>query len=207
MRTASTGLTLPNSVASNHRITQLSFRSPDDPVGQLRADGNQAGTLEALARRYYAPLRSFFRKRTRNPAEVQDLVQQVFLRLAQRGDIGHVDNPDSYIFRTAANTLNDHFRYTQPRDRFTKDPAAFGVTSDSDFSPERVLVGRESLTQVVEALRALPERTRDILIMRCFEGLKHAEIADLYGVSVRAVEKQMAKALAHLSRALERGTP
>ena len=39
--------------------------------------------LDDLARRYYAPLATFFRKRTHNAAEVQDLVQQVFLRLAQ----------------------------------------------------------------------------------------------------------------------------
>jgi DNA-directed RNA polymerase specialized sigma24 family protein len=41
-------------------------------------------TLDTLARRYYAPLASFFRKRTRGAPEVQDLVQQVFLRAADR---------------------------------------------------------------------------------------------------------------------------
>jgi RNA polymerase sigma-70 factor (ECF subfamily) len=53
------------------------------------------------------------------------------------------------------------------------------------------------------ALRQLPERTRDVFMLRRFEGLKHAEIARLYGISVRAVEKHFAKALAHISVELE----
>ena len=54
----------------------------------------------------------------------------------------------------------------------------------SDFSPERVLLGRESLALLTAALRELPERTRDVLMLRCFEGLKHAEIARLQGTSL-----------------------
>jgi RNA polymerase sigma factor (sigma-70 family) len=159
--------------------------------------------LDDLARHYYAPLLSFFRKRTRNVPEVHDLVQQVFLRLAQHGELGKIENADGYIFRTAANTLKDHYRHQIVRERFAKDPGAYGVSVDSDFPTERVLEGREALEQVAQVLRRLPERTRDIVMLRCFEGLKFAEIAHLHGISVRAVEKHMARALARLSRALE----
>ncbi len=167
--------------------------------------GEGAAPLEHLARRYYAPLVSFFRKRTRNPSEVPDLVQQVFLRLAQHGT-GDIENPDGYIFHTAANTLKDHYRREGVRQRFAQDRQALGYPGDSDFSCERVLEGRQSLHQVVEALRSLPERTRDVLIMRAFEGLKYAEIAALYGISVRATEKHMARALAHVARTFDEPT-
>ena len=163
--------------------------------------------LESLARRYYTPLVTFFRKRTRNAPEVPDLVQQVFLRLAQQGQPSAIQNPDGYIFRTAANTLRDHYRHEIVRERFARDPAGFARLSDSDFPTERVLEGREELAKVAEALRELPERTRDVFMLRCFEGLKHAEIAGLYRISVRATEKHMAKALAHLSRALGEDRP
>lgn len=162
--------------------------------------------LDDVAKRYYAPLLTFFRKRIRNSSEVQDLVQQVFLRLSQHPEISELNNPDAYIFQTASNALKDLRRRDFTRDRF-------GVQNvgevreqdeiDSDFSPERVLLGREAVAQVAAALRELPERTRDIFMLRCFEGLKHAEIARLHGISVRAVEKHAAKALAHVSRALD----
>jgi RNA polymerase sigma-70 factor (ECF subfamily) len=71
------------------------------------------------------------------------------------------------------------------------------------LSPERVLLGQEAVARLAAAARELPERTRDVFMLRCFEGLKHAEIARLYGVSVRSVEKHFARALAHISKAME----
>lgn len=177
---------------------------PKAPSGSEARNHTLRERLDDLARRYYAPLASFFRKRTRNASEVQDLVQQVFLRLAQYRELGDIQNPDGYIFRTAANTLKDHHRRTAVRERFAKEQSAVSGAAGSDFSPEHVLQDRETLTQLVAALRQLPERTRDVLMLRCFEGLKHAEIARLQGISVRAVEKHMAKALAYLNQALER---
>jgi RNA polymerase sigma-70 factor (ECF subfamily) len=170
------------------------------------ADGTRA-RLDAMARRYYAPLASFFRKRTRNTTEVQDLVQQVFLRLAQYRELEDIRNPDGYIFQTAANTLKDHVRHVAVRERFAREQLEDHAALASDFSPERVLQGRENLARLSDALRLLPERTRDIFMLRCFEGLKHAEIARLHRISVRAVEKHVAKALAHMSAALDEGPP
>jgi RNA polymerase sigma factor (sigma-70 family) len=159
--------------------------------------------LEDLARRYYKPLLSFFRKRTHNAPEVGDLVQQVFLRLAQYPGLEHMHNPDGYIFQTAANTLRDHYRHQAVRERHSRLVSGREADWDAEFSPERVLQGRQTLVRVADALRQLPERTRDILMLRCFEGLRHAEIARLQGISTRAVEKHMAKALAHLGQVLE----
>jgi RNA polymerase sigma factor (sigma-70 family) len=183
---------------------------PKSAAATLKAVPNEvpaARKLDDLARRYYGPLISFFRKRTRNAPEVPDLVQQVFLRLAQQGDPGAIHNADGYIFRTAANTLRDHYRHEIVRERFAKDPTGFALSGDSGFPAERVLEGREDLAKVVAALRELPERTRDVFMLRCFEGLKHAEIAGLYRISVRAIEKHMAKALAHMSRAVGEDRP
>jgi RNA polymerase sigma factor (sigma-70 family) len=177
--------------------------SSDLSPGERDKDAVRAG-LDRLARRYYAPLASFFRKRTRDTAEVQDLVQQVFLRLAQYREVDKIRNADGFIFQTASNTLKDHFRNSAVRNRFIKEQIEKGGSSGSDFSPERVLLGRESVAQLADALRQLPERTRDVFMLRCFEGLKHAEIARLQGISVRAVEKHMGRALAHLTSTIER---
>jgi RNA polymerase sigma factor (sigma-70 family) len=157
--------------------------------------------LDLLARRYYVPLLSFFRKRTHTGADSQDLVQQVFLRLAQSRQNGEIHNPDAYIFQTAANALRDHHRHLAVRNRYLA-----RVTTDadtSDLSPERIVLAKEDLARLVDAMRQLPERTRDILILRCFEGLKNAQIARLHRISTRAVEKHIAKALAALSQILD----
>jgi len=169
---------------------------PPSPVQPDRQDPRSR--LENLARRYYSPLMAYFRKRARSPEEVQDLVQQVFLRLSQHNR-QEVHNPEGYLFQTASNTLKDHYRSAAVRERFARDQS---LADRSDLSPERVLLGREQLGLLVGALRQLPERTRDVFMLRCFEGLKSPEIAHLQGISVRAVEKHMNKALAHIGQAL-----
>lgn len=160
--------------------------------------------LDGLARRYYGPLMVFFRKRARHAADAQDLVQQVFLRLSQYPKMNEIRNPEGYIFQTASNTLKDHFRAAAASNRyFDEKKCEIAEESGSGFSPERVLLARESVGLLVDALRKLPPRTRDVLILRCFEGLKHAEIAQLQGISIRAVEKHIGRALSYLSDAID----
>ena len=67
-----------------------------DTKSKLPPSRLQGTSVDSLARRYYAPLLSFFRKRTRDGHETQDLVQQVFLRLAQSRQRGEIHNPDAY---------------------------------------------------------------------------------------------------------------
>ncbi len=50
------------------------------------------------------------------------------------------------------------------------------------------------------ALESLGERTRRIFILRRLEQMKCQEIADLFGISVKAVEHHIARALAHLAK-------
>jgi RNA polymerase sigma factor (sigma-70 family) len=168
--------------------------------------GPRRGRLDAVVRRYYAPLLTFFRKRTSNPSEVEDLVQQVFYRLSNQSDADIIRDPDAYIFRTAANTLRDYRRRAAVRDRLIEPYGPLAEHEDSAvqaFSPERLLLGKEAVQRVEQVLRGLPERTRDVFVLRCLEGLKHAEIARLQGISVRAVEKHAAKALAAVSQVLQ----
>lgn len=159
--------------------------------------------LNSLARRYYLPLLSFFRKRTHNSSDTHDLVQQVFLRLAQSRQQGEIHNPDAYIFQTAANALRDHYRHLAVHNRYLNETITASDGNDTDLSTERIVVAQEDLARLVNGMRDLPERTRDILILRCFEGLKNAEIAKLQHISTRAVEKHLAKGLAALSQILD----
>ena len=83
-----------------------------DPTSKrIQSESQGNSLLDSLARRYYIPLLKFFRKRTHNSSDTQDLVQQVFLRLAQSRQQGKIHNPDAYIFQTAANALRDHYRH------------------------------------------------------------------------------------------------
>jgi RNA polymerase sigma-70 factor (ECF subfamily) len=158
--------------------------------------------LEALARRYATPLRRYFERRVRNHDDVPDLVQDVLMRFARLGDLSSVERPENYVFRTASSALRDKARREIARHQ--SDHVEFDVAQHggSDFSPERVLIGKLAVSALHAALRSLPERTRDIFVLRVFEEQKTADVASALGISTRAVEVHYAKALALLSVAV-----
>ena len=155
--------------------------------------------LRGLSAAYHQPLVRYFRRRVGTLEEAEDLTQEVFLRLVRRPDAEQIDNPEAFLFRTAVNLLRDRSRRGKT--------AASHLAEISDhqdrfeaLSPERVLQGRQSLNSALRVLEELDERTRDVFILHRLEGLKYAEIANLYGVSVSSIEKYIIKALAHLAR-------
>ncbi|WP_189644786.1 RNA polymerase sigma factor [Luteimonas gilva] len=149
--------------------------------------------------RYRAPLRGFFAKRVKDAAEVEDLTQEVFLHLIRRAHGEPIEHVEQYVFQVAANALRDWRRRRDVRDQDAHESFDAEIHQPAtDISPERVLLGREAVEQVEAVLRGLPERTRDVFVLRALEQRKYAEIAAMMGISVRAAEKHMAKALAQL---------
>lgn len=167
-----------------------------------RAKDSSGARLEELARHYAEPLKRYFLRRVRNRSDVPDLVQEVLLRLSRTGNLSSIDKPENYLFTTAANALRDQARRDQARHRDAHVAFDLGKHDGTDFSPERIYVGREAMAVLQEALRALPERTRDVFILRIFEEQKTSIVAESMRLSTRSVEMHYAKALAHVAAAL-----
>ncbi|MEG3792087.1 sigma-70 family RNA polymerase sigma factor [Lysobacter sp. CCNWLW3] len=167
-----------------------------------------ASQWENISLQYRAPLRGFFSKRVKDPAEVEDLTQEVFLHLVRRARGGPIEHVKQYVFQIAANALRDWGRRRQARDQDAHVSFDEEIHQPAtEISPERVLLGEEAVKLAVAVLRALPQRTRDVFVLRTMEKRKYMEIADMLGISVRAAEKHMAKALAQLGRAMDTEMP
>lgn len=158
-----------------------------------------------LVARYRAPLYAYFFRRVKNTTEAEDLTQEAFSRLARHPDKPHDSGVQGYIFTIAANLLTDRVRTRTSKkanDHRSLDDGdvkyIFSAQLTEDRNPERVLLAREALKDVMAALGELSERTRDIFIMSRLENMRQREIADIYGISVSAVEKHVMKALAHI---------
>jgi RNA polymerase sigma factor (sigma-70 family) len=163
-------------------------------------------SIDRLDARFRRPLMSYFRRRVGDYAEAEDLTQQVFMRLLAADDFDQVGQPEGYVFTVAANLLKDRGRRAARRG----DPSIALPNADliseltreavEDRSPERVLLGRETLADVLRTLDALGERTRDIYILFRLENMKQREIASLLGIGQSTVEKHVVKATLHLAR-------
>lgn len=159
--------------------------------------------LSRLARTYGRALGRFFERRVSVRADVPDLVQDVFARLSRMPDPTAIEKPEHFLFVTAANVLKDHARRDAVRGRGLHDELVDGTLVSSDFLPDRVLESRQAAARLQAVLLELPERTRDVFVLRVLEGLKMAEVARALSISTRAAEKHQAKALAHVAQALE----
>jgi RNA polymerase sigma factor (sigma-70 family) len=168
------------------------------------ATAHEEGTFLAdLDRRYRVPLIRYFGKRIREAYDVDDLVQEVFIRLVRQAAIESVEQIDSYVFRTAANVIHDRARRHATRHYREHDELSETNLPTNDLSPERVFLGTEQLSRAIAALEELPENTRRVFMLRRYEGMRHEEIATHLGISVSGVRFHMEKAKAHLARRLE----
>ena len=155
--------------------------------------------LADLAERYGPAVRAYFARRISVSADVEDLCQEVFIRLLKRAELGAIDNAEGYIFQVAANVLRDRFRTAGRRLTVVGDVSdEESSLENEELSPERVLLGKEAVARMMRALLALPERTRMIVMLNRYELLSAREIAARLGVSVSLVEKEMMRATALL---------
>jgi len=143
-------------------------------------------------------LRGYFRRRVRDANEVEDLVQDVFVRIAGRSGGDPIDNLGAYVFRTAASVLADRARRRGARSADSHVAFDPDLHADTDFDPEQLLADREELRAAIAALLSLPERTRVIFVLHRLDGSGYRDIGDQLGISVSAVEKHMARAVRHL---------
>lgn len=171
-------------------------------IAGLESEGAEQHALRRIATSFAPSLMRFFSRRVDDPSEAEDLVQEVFLRLARRGGMEDVDRIGGYVFETAASVLNDRGRRRRARCAAAHDPFDPERHADVDFAPDRVLDGQERLRRASAALLELPERTRHVFVLRRLEGLRYQDVAKRLGLSVSAVEKHMQRAMAHLIRRL-----
>jgi RNA polymerase sigma factor (sigma-70 family) len=173
-------------------------------VAEDRLAIGKADLSASLNARYRGPLMSFFLRRVANRADAEDLTQQTFVRILAAHDGSPIENAEAFVFTVAANLLRDRARKIGRRAE--GDTPLDGALIDEvarefleDRSPERVLLGRESLAEVLLALDELGQRTRDIFILFRLENMKQREIAAIYGISQSTVEKQVMRATLHLA--------
>jgi RNA polymerase sigma-70 factor (ECF subfamily) len=152
-----------------------------------------------------AALRQYFRRRVGgHPAEIDDLVQEVFVRLLNRRPEAPIENLEGYVFQIAANLLRERGR------RFSRQIAVGApfltaglLEGDEDFSAERVHAARDAWALIERGLQELPERVRNVFVLNRFEEMTGVQIARHLGVSVSTVEKDMIRAILHLKERLK----
>lgn len=160
-------------------------------MSDSEAGGGRARFLQVfLAQR--ARMEALVSRRVGCRATASDLVQDLFLRFWRRPEV-KVEALDTYLLRSASNLAIDYLRSEGSRDR------AEGLHDPDEPQgsqlPEQALEVDHDLQRIEAALRALPERTRQIFLLNRIHGCTYGEIAKAMQLSQSAVEKHMMRAL------------
>jgi len=158
-----------------------------------------------LAAQMRPALVRYFQRKTGNAAEAEDLAQDVLVKALGHADWESSEEAKGYIFRAAMNRWHDYLR--RRRSHGTSVPLDAAAESEwgVESPPERVLVAREELHRVAQVLDSLSDRTRTVLMLIRFEHMKAATVAEMLGISVSAVHKHLANAVAALAADREGG--
>lgn len=137
-------------------------------------------------------------------SEVDDLIQEVYVRVYERARSELPQQPKAFLFTTARNLMADQLRRRRIVSINTIRDADGLETMIDEISPERRIDARQELGRLAHAFDALSEKCRDVVWFRRVEGLSQRETAHRMGLKEEAIESQLARGMRTLARALFR---
>jgi RNA polymerase sigma-70 factor (ECF subfamily) len=184
-------------------------RSEDAELVRETLAGNQL-SFQLLVERYQDRIFGLSRHYTRNAVELEDLVQDTFIKAFRRLDsFQHQASFSTWLYRIAVNTCLDFLkRRGRSPVQAVEDPELLGGQSSADLAPPDASLEREEIAQVTRAaLEELPEIFRTVLVLREFEEMAYQDIANCLGISIGTVESRLFRARARFKEAVLRLHP
>ena len=134
----------------------------------------------------------------RNTAEAEEVVQDAFVATHRRWRrLRDADKGLAYLRQTVVNTARSRLRRRSVEERHRPAPMPDAA------SAEHVALEHDEHSEVFTALRSLPARQREAVVLRYYVDLSEAEIAVTMGVSRGAVKSHTARGMSALRTALE----
>jgi RNA polymerase sigma factor (sigma-70 family) len=157
-------------------------------------------------------LRNFIRRRVPDPADAEDIVQEVFYELVEANRLlMPIEHVTGWLFRVARNRITDLFRKKKP-EAFS-DRAVEGEDGEllkiedllpsPDAGPEALYVRSVLLDELEFALDELPDEQREVFVAHELEGRSFKELSAESGVSVNTLLSRKRYAVLHLRERLQ----
>ncbi len=196
----------------NRLVVQLTFLFKDSMVintGEdyhIKISQGDKSAFDAFFRTYYILLRNYAFKIVKDFSLAEDIVQDTFFNIwVKREQLSNVKNIRAYVRTVVHNESISALR--------KKIDKGFAIDGSTIYEFEKLYaeilqyhdttLSKELSLKVGESIELLPAQCRTVFILSRSFGFKNKEIADQLGISVKAVEKHITKALAHLREHLK----
>ena len=152
----------------------------------------------------------FIRRRIRNEADAEDILQDVFYQLVTSYSVTEpIEKLTAWLFTVARNKIVDLYRKRKPG-RFPSDEGGPSqplnleeILFDPSQHPDEVYVRSRVWTELADALDELPEKQREVFVMHELEGRSFKDIADETGESINTLLSRKRYAVLYLRERLQ----
>ncbi len=177
-------------------------------IDGLRTEARAGAAFRRIFSMYYPRLHNFALRFVPDPADAEDIVQDVFGKLWQRRATLSCISLSSLLLTMTRNGCLNFLRHRVFIDEYSSRVKASYAEGERLYYAD--MLGRADGPLLLDELRErvnnviglLPPRTQEVFRMSRNEGLKNREIAERLGISVKVVEKHISRALAALRSAL-----
>lgn len=174
-----------------------------DPDAELmlRLKNGEDSILNELMTRWQQPLVAFIYRYIGNEADALDLAQETFVRVYETRRRYTVKAKFStWLFAIAANLCRNYLRWRQRRSQpvpetpETEDAQLAERVQSLDDAPDQAAMRSESISLVKAGIDKLPHDLKTTILLYEYQSLSYAEIASVFGCSVKAVEMKLYRA-------------
>jgi RNA polymerase sigma-70 factor (ECF subfamily) len=173
----------------------------DDWSLYAKHEKGDTAAFRELFERYKNRILNVSYRFVRNASVAEDIAQEVLIKIYEKKVAFRTNTKFStWVYRVAANASLDHvrkkkffgFSLDQPIDGDDESHSTAEVISDKDAnSPSDDLEKKELKRMVEKALDSLPDNLRLPILLSQFEEKSYQEIAEILGISVKAVERRI----------------
>jgi len=167
-----------------------------DPCANGAGCGAGESAFETFLQSESDTLVGYLRGRQLDVEDARDIAQDAQLRLLRYRDHA-AETLRPLLYRIALNLVRDRWRQSSGQRQMFEQVQALdvGALAADEPGPEQLAARQQDLQRIREAIAALPAHCRGVYLLNRVEGMSYPDIARHMGVSVKAVEKQISKAL------------
>lgn len=171
-------------------------------IERIRARDTEA--LNNFFEAYFSRAYGYVCRLVRDPTEAEDITQVAFMKIHRAvHTLDPSRDPTSWVFAVVSNTVRDYWRskrYKQSRLNKSLDKTVVSnrLTAEDDQQ------ARDAARILARALEALSEKLRAVVLLRDYEDLSYAEVAQVLGIAEAAARKRHSRALGELREAIKR---
>lgn len=156
-----------------------------------------------LYQQYELNIRKFLMRKVRQKEDVEDMVQETFLKAHRVSDWEDVRNPESYLVSIAKNAYKDYIRKETRNIVDNRTDITCLEMKDDKPNPEQIISGKQDFRELEKVIGSLTPRVKQAIILIKIMNVTYAEASEIMGVSISTLENHVTKGIAECRRKIK----